>query len=86
MSQSQVSNKEEVIYTEVETKKVVRQNVSPLKLETLGDDMLGMEKVLPSDILLTSERKEEEPHYQQDDDEHDNALLQFLPGSAKRVK
>jgi hypothetical protein len=54
MSQSQVSNKEEVIYTEVETKKVVRQNVSPLKLETLGDDILGMEKVLPSDILLTS--------------------------------
>lgn len=47
-----------------------------------------MQKVLPSDILLTSERRREEQREreQEDEEENYNALLQFLPGTAKKPK
>jgi hypothetical protein len=47
-----------------------------------------MEKVLPSDILLTSERKYEARYETSHDDEEEdfNALINFLPQSGKKPK
>ena len=47
-----------------------------------------MEKVLPSDILLTSERKFEARYETHHDDEEDdfNALINFLPQSEQKKK
>lgn len=47
-----------------------------------------MEKVLPSDIFLTSERKYEVRHETSHDDEEEdfNALINFLPQSTQKPK
>jgi hypothetical protein len=52
------------------------------------EDLLGLEKVLPSDILLTSERKYEVRHETSHDDEEEdfNALINSMPQSEKKQK